>query len=106
MNSRGGGGFLAGFVLGAMAGAVTALLLAPSSGEQLRRDIEKKSEELANEAERLYDDTRGQFTQLSERGRIVLQDNVKKAQQAVQDAQQKLSKTDAELNEMGEQLGG
>jgi gas vesicle protein len=103
MSDRGGGEFLAGFVLGALAGAVAALLLAPSSGEQLRRDIERKSEELAEDAERLYEETRGQVTQLSERGRIVLQDNVKKAQQAVQEAQQKLGKTDEEL---GEVLGG
>jgi gas vesicle protein len=72
MSDRGGGEFLAGFVLGALAGAVTALLLAPSSGEELRRDIERRSEELANEAERFYDDTRDQVSQLSERGRIVL----------------------------------
>jgi gas vesicle protein len=89
-----------------MAGAVAALLLAPSSGEELRREIERKSDDLANDAERLYDDTRGQVTQLSERGRIVLQDNVKKAQQAVQDAQQKLNKTEADLDVAEEQLGG
>jgi len=103
MSDRGGGGFLAGFILGALAGAVGALLLAPTSGEELRREIEQKTEGMMEDAERLYDDTRGQVTQLSERGRIVLQDNVKKAQQAVQEAQERLSKSDEEVDEV---LGG
>jgi gas vesicle protein len=93
--SDNGGGFVMGFLLGALTGAVAALLLAPSSGEQLRRDIERKTENLADEAERAYDEARGQFVDMQDRGRIVLQDNVKKAQKAVQDAQQKLAEADA-----------
>jgi hypothetical protein len=37
----------------------------------------------------------GQFEQLSDRGRIVLKENVKRAQEAVQEAQSKLNKTAA-----------
>jgi gas vesicle protein len=36
--------YLAGFVLGALAGAVAALLLAPASGEELRARIRAEAE--------------------------------------------------------------
>ena len=44
------GAFLAGFVLGGLAGAVTALLLAPQSGEETRTQIHDKSIELKDKA--------------------------------------------------------
>ncbi len=43
-------GFFAGTLLGGIAGAVTALLLAPKSGKELRRDIADKSFELYDKA--------------------------------------------------------
>jgi gas vesicle protein len=80
-----GGGFLIGLAIGALAGAAAALLLAPESGEDLRKDIGEKSDELKTRAQQ-------QVSTLEEQGRIVLSENVKKAQQVVQEAQVKLSK--------------
>jgi len=80
-----GGGFIIGLALGALVGAAAALLLAPESGEDLRKDIGEKSDELKTRAQQ-------QVSSLEEQGRIVLSDNVKKAQQVVQEAQGKLSK--------------
>jgi gas vesicle protein len=80
-----GGGFIIGLALGALVGAAAALLLAPESGEELRKDIGEKSDELKTRAQQ-------QVSSLEEQGRIVLSDNVKKAQQVVQEAQVKLSK--------------
>ncbi|MCZ7668341.1 MAG: YtxH domain-containing protein [Chloroflexi bacterium] len=40
------GAFLAGFVIGGLVGAATALILAPQSGEQTRHQIADKSEDL------------------------------------------------------------
>ena len=80
-----GGGFIIGLALGALVGAAAALLLAPESGEELRKDISEKSDELKTRAQQ-------QVSSLEEQGRIVLSDNVKKAQQVVQEAQVKLSK--------------
>ncbi|PID85359.1 MAG: hypothetical protein CSA11_05665 [Chloroflexi bacterium] len=40
------GAFLAGFVIGGLVGAATALILAPQSGEQTRGQIATKSSEL------------------------------------------------------------
>jgi gas vesicle protein len=80
-----GGGFIIGFAIGALAGAAAALLLAPESGEELRKEIGDRSDELKLKAQQQVD-------ALQEQGRIVLSDNVKKAQQVVQEAQTKLSK--------------
>jgi len=44
------GGFLAGLVVGGLAGAGTALLLAPESGKKTRADIQQKSVELRDQA--------------------------------------------------------
>ena len=84
MSTR-GGGFLIGLAIGALAGAAAALLLAPESGEDLRREISEKSDEMKLKAQQQVD-------ALQEQGRIVLSENVKKAQQVVQEAQVKLSK--------------
>lgn len=44
-------GFLAGTLIGGLSGAITALLLAPKSGKELRRDIAEKSYELYDKAQ-------------------------------------------------------
>jgi gas vesicle protein len=80
-----GGGFIIGLAIGALAGAAAALLLAPASGEELRKNIGDKAVELKDQAQQQVDT-------LQEQGRIVLSENVKKAQQVVQDTQTKLSK--------------
>lgn len=92
--SDNGGGFFVGFVLGALAGAAAALLLAPASGEEIRKQLGDKSVELKEQAQKLADDTKTKAQQqasyVQEQGRIVLAENVKKVQQVVQDAQAKL----------------
>jgi gas vesicle protein len=42
---RGAGGVLVAFVLGAIAGAAVALLVAPASGEETRRKLGEKARE-------------------------------------------------------------
>lgn len=92
-----GGGFIIGFAIGALAGAAAALLLAPQSGEELRKNIGEKSVELKDQTQQFAADTKMKAQQqvdaLQEQGRIVLSENVKKAQQVVQDAQTKLGKS-------------
>ena len=44
------GSFLAGFVIGGLVGAATALILAPQSGEETRTQIAGKSQELRSQS--------------------------------------------------------
>jgi len=50
--------FLAGVLSGAVIGATVALLLAPSSGDQLRDDMVHRWEEALNEARLAMEETR------------------------------------------------
>ena len=50
-------GVLGGMLLGALAGAAAALLLAPQSGKDTRRQIQDKSIELRDRTTELVDDT-------------------------------------------------
>lgn len=59
------GAFLAGFVIGGLVGAATAIILAPQSGEETRAKISAKSEELINaggEQYQHYRDTANAYT--------------------------------------------
>ncbi len=47
-NSNDLGAFLAGFVIGGLVGAATAIILAPQSGSETRAQISTKSNELAH----------------------------------------------------------
>lgn len=113
MSENEDGGFVLGFLLGALAGAAAALLLAPTPGEETRRQLQEKAVGLKSQAEQIALDakhqaedaarearlqaqhlagqTRDQVEYVQERGRIVLADNVKKAQQAVQEVQDKIA---------------
>ncbi|MGE5603225.1 MAG: YtxH domain-containing protein [Nitrososphaerales archaeon] len=91
--NNGGGSFVLGFLIGAIAGAAAALLLTPQSGEETRRAIGQKSVELKDEAtrqaQRLATDAKGQVEYVQEKGRVVISDNVRKAQDLVTGSQGK-----------------
>jgi gas vesicle protein len=91
--SDNGGVFVVGFVIGVVTGAAAALLIAPSSGEELRQQLGDKAIELKGTAQQTLEETKSQLDQVSEQGRTRLGENLKKAQQAVQEAQSKLGKT-------------
>jgi gas vesicle protein len=82
-----GAGFVIGFLIGAIAGAAAALLLAPQSGEETRHAIGEKSAELKDgatkQAQRLTTEAKGQVQYVQEKGRVVISDNVRKAQDMV-----------------------
>ena len=50
-------GVLGGMLIGALAGAATALLLAPQSGKDTRKQIQEKGIELRDRTTELVDDT-------------------------------------------------
>ena len=57
-NSEGGAGLLVAFVAGAVAGAALALLCAPASGEETRRNLGERARELRDKAREQYEAAR------------------------------------------------
>jgi gas vesicle protein len=51
------GAFMVGFLVGGVSAAITALLLAPQSGEETRTLIKDKSIELRDKAQQTYEET-------------------------------------------------
>lgn len=98
-NDRGntGVGFLSGLVVGAFAGAILALVLAPQSGEETRELIMGKAQEakgkaldlasdLRDLANQLADDLRRQAEDLGRKTRSAYEATAKRADNAVQTA--------------------
>lgn len=92
--SNGGVGFLSGLVVGAFAGAVLALVLAPQSGEETRELISGKAQEargkaldlasdLRDLANQLADDLRKQADDLAKKTRAAYETTAKRADTAV-----------------------
>ncbi len=54
-SSRGSGGLIAGIVIGALIGAGIALLAAPSSGEDTRRQLTRRARGLRDDAAERFD---------------------------------------------------
>ncbi len=97
------GGFAAGLLLGGLAGATTMLLLAPQSGKRTRIQIQRRGEELRDQATDAIDDavaqtrdrvdrirTRAQRTvgRLQHRAKLVLEEQTARAADAVEAGKQ------------------
>jgi len=76
MNYDRGLGFIGGFVLGSLVGAVFALLLAPASGAETRDEIRAEGLALKQRGQEFGDDTRRQAQKIVKQG----QRNVSDAQ--------------------------
>lgn len=88
-------GFLSGMVIGAFAGAVIALMLAPQTGEETRELILGKAQEakgkaldlasdLRDLASQLAEDLRKQADELAKKSRSAYEQVAKRADSAVQ----------------------
>lgn len=74
------GAFMSGLLLGGIAGAITALLLAPQSGEETRKVIIDKSLELKDKALETVEDARQRAEQAADEARIAAQEYTQKLQ--------------------------
>jgi gas vesicle protein len=107
MAGNDGGRFMLGFWIGALAGAAAALLLAPYPGEEMRKQLQEKGtdwgEQVKDQADRLAEQARTRSQQFSgdvreqagvvqERGRVVISDGARWAQQALDSAQSGLNR--------------
>ena len=80
------GTFMAGLVLGGLVGAAVAMLMAPASGEETRRQIKEKGLELRKEAEQQIEEARKRAEELQERSRVVLEEQKTRLNQAIDDS--------------------
>jgi gas vesicle protein len=81
------GAILGSLFVGALAGAVAALLLAPQSGRETRNQLTSEAEKLKEEIEKYASD----FSE--------------KAKKAKADLEEKLRRTEAELRDVEDELG-
>lgn len=94
---EGGWEFIAGFLIGAIAGGVAALLLAPQSGEDTRKLLQQKGIEIKDRAVDLTAQARQQAEHLQEQGRVALEEQKSKLQQAVEEGKAAATKKRGEL---------
>jgi gas vesicle protein len=91
------GTFLAGLVLGGLVGAAVAMLMAPASGPETRRQIKEKSLELRAQAEQQMDDARKRADEMQERGRVVLEEQKARLNQAIEDVKRSAKQAESDL---------
>lgn len=77
------GAFLAGFVIGGLVGAATALILAPQSGEEIRAQISARSHDLRQAGEE-------RFQQVRQTAVTYATDYTHKVQEASAEAQERV----------------
>ena len=87
-NSNEFGAFMSGLLLGGIAGAITALLLAPQSGEETRKVIVDKSLELKDMAVETVEDARQRAEKAAENARLAAQEYTQKAQEQAKKLQE------------------
>ena len=82
------GAFMSGLLLGGIAGAITALLLAPQSGEETRKVIIDNSLEIKDKALETVEDTRQRAEKAAEDARIAAQEYTQKLQDQAKNLQE------------------
>jgi gas vesicle protein len=76
------GAFFAGVLIGGLVGAAAALLVAPQSGEETRKQLTKTSEDLRDRAQDVVEDAR-------ERAEATIADSRRRAERIIEDARVK-----------------
>lgn len=94
------GPFLLGAAVGAVAGAVIALMYAPAAGEDLRRQVSDKLDDLTegakdivagiqSTAEKMFSEGRGQADEIIDRTRERADDMLEEADRAIAEARRR-----------------
>lgn len=98
--------FLAGMGVGALVGAVAALLLAPKSGQEAREDIRSAAEDLKTKADKVMHDLSESSEELVQKSKDVLESTKVKVQQAIDAGKQAVSRKKDECCEEAEPAEG
>src|SRR4030042_3172605 len=93
----GSGEFVAGFLVGALAGAAMALLFAPVTGEEMRGQLREKGIELKSRAEDLSQEASKRAEDLRARGEGLLQEQRSRLQEAIDEGKQAAARKGEEL---------
>jgi gas vesicle protein len=64
-----GKSFMLGVLAGGVAGGLAALLYAPKSGKELRKDIGRKKDKIVKDVDKYYEDTRKRVDRMIEEGK-------------------------------------
>ncbi len=91
------GTFLAGLVLGSLVGAAVAMLMAPASGPDTRRQIHEKSVELRAQAEQQVEEARKRAEDMQAHSRVVLEEQKARLNKAIEDARRGAKQTQDDL---------
>lgn len=94
--------FLAGFIVGGLVGAATALLLAPQAGEDTREVIREKSIELKDKAVSTADETRVRAEKALEEARLRADEKFEDVRVRAGDLATKTKEKAAELQHRGQ----
>jgi gas vesicle protein len=101
MSDNNGGGsagfFIAGLLVGAALGAVATLLFAPAPGEETRELLSQKGIELKGKAKELSDVAKERAETMQAKGRITMEEQLAKLEEAVEEGKKTAAKTREEL---------
>jgi len=99
------GAFMAGFVIGGLVGAATALIMAPQSGEETRAQLASKGNELREAGVHQYETARVRVQdttgQVQEQARIVLDEGKTKMTSALERSQEAAAAAQQEIASEG-----
>jgi gas vesicle protein len=110
------GAFLIGFVIGGLTGAITALLLAPQSGEETREVIKERAIELRDKASETVNTTYAEAEKAANEALRRAEELLEKAKKSAEELQQKgstlleeqkskLSKAATKAGDAAEEIG-
>jgi gas vesicle protein len=91
--------FLAGLGLGALIGAVTALMLAPKSGPETRQDIANAADDLKKKANKVVHDLSESSEELVKKSKELLETTKVKVQSAIDAGKQAMARRKEEGGE-------
>lgn len=95
--SESGGGFVAGFLLGGIAGAALALLLAPRTGDENAGTLRERTIELRLKAEEAAAKAREEADELLARGKVMFDEQKVRVQDAMEEGKEAAAQKRSEL---------
>ncbi len=96
------GAFLAGFVIGGLVGAATAIILAPQSGAETRAQIAAKRDELVQAGSDQYQHARETATQYTEEYKARASDVIDQTRQQASHLQERIVLNKGQTEETAE----